>query len=109
MNTEKVVVNSHIYDSVPRFPVVSVIGGIPCIEKTNVDNLPYKFLVVYNGADFKKVNKEHEINGRSLQEVHTGDFIVACNIQGNNLPIAIDLHYVIAVNTKEVVALHVFV
>lgn len=99
--------NAHINDPMPRFPVASVIEGIPCIKKMNFDTIPYKFITVYSGADFKKGNKEHRIHDTIVQEVHNGDLLIVLTIEEDGLPMSMDLHHVLSVNTKEVVTLHV--
>lgn len=107
MNNKKVVENAHIHDPVPKFPVASVIGGIPCIEKkkTNFDNNPFRVVEVYNNSD-GKVTKEHWIPGGLVQEVHTGDFIAVFTRQGVNSPLTIDSYYVLVADATEVIATH---
>lgn len=102
-----ILVNAHIHDPIPEFPVASVIGGIPCIEKkkTNFDNNPFRVVEVHNNSD-GKATKEHWIPGGLVQEVHTGDFIAVCARQGVNLPLTIDSYYVLIANATEVIATH---
>lgn len=86
------------------FPVVAVIGGVPCIRTTTMDesNLPSETVKVFYGEG--GATPEHWTPNGPAQEVHEGDMVGVVSRQTATSPTVLNAYRITAVNNAQVFA-----